>query len=86
MAELLIMNLKQLRNVNFEEKFINLLSKYAFRVAQDQDYLNVICKNKVWYLNEKIIHQQVSKADKKINRLRLNLPRLRYRQLLLRLL
>lgn len=51
-AGILIMNLKQLRNVNFEEKFINLLSKYAFRVAQDQDYLNVICKNKVWYLNE----------------------------------
>lgn len=51
-AGILIMNLKQLRNINFEEKFINLLSKYAFRVAQDQDYLNVICKNKVWYLNE----------------------------------
>lgn len=51
-AGILIMNLKQLRNFNFEEKFVDLLGKYTFRVAQDQDYLNVICKNRVWYLNE----------------------------------
>ena len=51
-AGILIMNLKQLRNFNFEEKFIDLLTKYTFKVAQDQDYLNVICKDKVWYLSE----------------------------------
>ena len=35
---------------NFEEQFVDLLAKYKF-VVQDQDYLNVICKNKVHYIN-----------------------------------
>lgn len=50
-AGILVMNLKQLREYNFEEKFVRLLSKYTFRVAQDQDYLNVICKDRVTYIN-----------------------------------
>ncbi len=50
-AGILVMNLKQLRDYHFEEKFVQLLSKYTFRVAQDQDYLNVICKDRVTYVN-----------------------------------
>ena len=46
-AGVLLMDLKQLREINFEEKFISLLSNVKFDVAQDQDYLNTICKNHV---------------------------------------
>lgn len=49
-AGVLIMNLDQFRKQNFEEQFVDLLAKYKF-VVQDQDYLNVICKNKVHYIN-----------------------------------
>ncbi len=50
-AGVLLMNLKEMRKFNFEEKFIDLLSKYTFNVAQDQDYLNVLTKNRVRYIN-----------------------------------
>lgn len=50
-AGILIMNFKALREFNFEEKFINLLNQIKFTVAQDQDYLNVICKDRVKYLD-----------------------------------
>lgn len=49
-AGVLIMNLKQFRLQNFEEQFVDLLAKYKF-IVQDQDYLNVICKGKVHYIN-----------------------------------
>ena len=49
-AGILLMNLRKFREENFYEKFKNLLLEYKFRVAQDQDYLNVICKNQVVYL------------------------------------
>ena len=51
-AGILLMNLKEMREWNFEEKFIELLGKYSFRVAQDQDYLNVICKGHVVFIDE----------------------------------
>lgn len=51
-AGILVMNLKKLREINFEDKFITLLTKVKFDVAQDQDYLNVICKNHVKYIDE----------------------------------
>lgn len=37
-AGILLMNLKEMRKWNFEDKFIKLLGTYSFRVAQDQDY------------------------------------------------
>lgn len=49
-AGVLLMNLAELREFKFEEKFISLLKQIKFSVAQDQDYLNVICKDKVQYL------------------------------------
>ncbi len=49
-AGVLLMNLKAFREYGFYEKFCALLKKYKFHVAQDQDYLNVICKDKVRYL------------------------------------
>ena len=50
-AGILLMNLKQMREEDFEGKFIDLLGKYSFRVAQDQDYLNVLTKDRVEYID-----------------------------------
>lgn len=49
-AGILLMNLKKFREEDFYEKFKDLLLEYKFRVAQDQDYLNVLCKDQVLYL------------------------------------
>jgi len=49
-AGVLVMNLKEMRRQGFEEQFIDLLAKYKF-VVQDQDYLNVMCKDQVHYIS-----------------------------------
>ena len=46
------MNLKELRKIKFEEKFIYLLEHVKYILAQDQDYFNRICKGRIKYLNE----------------------------------
>ncbi len=43
-AGMLLMNLKAFREQGIERKFIELIGKYTFRVTQDQDYLNYLCK------------------------------------------
>lgn len=50
-AGILLMNLKELREYKFQEKFLYLLEKIKFEVAQDQDYLNRICKGRVKLLD-----------------------------------
>lgn len=48
----LLMNLDKFREEKIEEKFLYLLDKYNFdTVAPDQDYLNVLCKDKVKYVD-----------------------------------
>ena len=49
-AGVLLMNLKAMREIHFERKVEKLVKKISFKVAQDQDLLNVICKDKVLYL------------------------------------
>lgn len=50
-AGILLMNLTEFRKEKIQDKFTYLLSKYNFdTVAPDQDYLNVLCKNRVKYL------------------------------------
>lgn len=46
-AGILLMNLDALRKSNFQEKFLYLLETVKFSVAQDQDYLNRLCKGRV---------------------------------------
>ena len=43
------MNLTALRAIRFNEKFCSVLRSYHFVVAPDQDVLNLICKDKVFY-------------------------------------
>jgi lipopolysaccharide biosynthesis glycosyltransferase len=49
-AGMLVINCKQWREHDVLGQFLVLIGYYNFVVAQDQDYLNVICKNKVHYL------------------------------------
>lgn len=49
-AGVILMNLTKFREEDFYGKFCDLLKKYKFCVAQDQDYLNVLCKDKVTYI------------------------------------
>ena len=49
-AGLLLINCDQFRKNNVLDQFCKLLHMYNFVVAQDQDYLNVICHNKVLWL------------------------------------
>lgn len=49
----LLMNLKEMRNAEIEKKFVYLLLKYNLdTIAPDQDYLNILCKDRVLYLPE----------------------------------
>ena len=50
-AGILLMNLKAFRRENFYEGFNRLLRLYKFSVAQDQDYLNVLCRGRVLYIS-----------------------------------
>ena len=49
-AGILLMNLKEMRKNHFYDRFIELLENRKFPVAQDQDYLNVLCKQRVRYI------------------------------------
>ncbi len=51
-AGMLLINCALFREEKVFEKFIELLSVYTFVVTQDEDYLNVICHNKVYWLND----------------------------------
>ncbi|MBQ7158389.1 MAG: glycosyltransferase family 8 protein [Treponema sp.] len=46
-AGVLLINAKLYREENIEMKFIDLLNSFTFRVTQDEDYLNVLCKGRV---------------------------------------
>ena len=46
-AGILLMNLDEMRKFEFQEKFLYLLEQIKFTVAQDQDYLNRLCKGRV---------------------------------------
>ena len=49
----LVMNLDQFRMQQIERKFVYLLSTYHFdTVCPDQDYLNVLCRDRVLYLDK----------------------------------
>ncbi len=49
-AGVLLMNLRRLREIDLEKVFLNLVDRVTFEVAQDQDYLNVICHDQVKYI------------------------------------
>ena len=46
-AGVILMNLKAFREENFYGQFAELLQKYHFTLIQDEDYLNVLCQDRV---------------------------------------
>ncbi len=49
----LLMNLEQFRLQEIEDKFVYLLNRYHFdTVCPDQDYLNVLCRDQVLFLDK----------------------------------
>ncbi|MBQ3235431.1 MAG: glycosyltransferase family 8 protein, partial [Clostridia bacterium] len=51
-AGILLINCKAFRENKVLSEFLRLLGVYPFVVTQDQDYLNVICKGKVFWLDQ----------------------------------
>jgi len=51
-AGMLLMNLEEMRKMHLEDEFVELLEEKAFRVTQDQDYLNVLCSDRALLVNQ----------------------------------
>ncbi|MBR6698197.1 MAG: 1-acyl-sn-glycerol-3-phosphate acyltransferase [Lachnospiraceae bacterium] len=51
-AGLLLINCKQFRDNSLLLRFIEMLDVYTFVVTQDEDYLNILCHNKVFWLEQ----------------------------------
>lgn len=51
-AGVLLINCKKFREENVLGQFVNLLSIYNFVVTQDEDYLNVICEDNVFWIDQ----------------------------------
>ncbi|MBO5374465.1 MAG: 1-acyl-sn-glycerol-3-phosphate acyltransferase, partial [Clostridia bacterium] len=52
-AGLMLINTKQFREKQVLKRFIYHLGEYNFVVTQDEDYLNLICKDHVYWLDQK---------------------------------
>ena len=52
-AGLLLINCRQFRQQKVLSRFVELLGVYNFAVTQDEDYLNVICKDWVFWLDQR---------------------------------
>lgn len=52
-AGVLLINSKAFRQKNVKQQFVKLLNTYTFVVAQDQDYLNILCQNRVLWIDSK---------------------------------
>ncbi|MGL4948760.1 MAG: glycosyltransferase family 8 protein [Anaeroplasmataceae bacterium] len=51
-AGILLMNAKLFRDEDVEQQFFDLLFEFTFYVVQDEDYLNVLCKDRVSYMSK----------------------------------
>lgn len=52
-AGVVLLNSELLRKEKLIEKFVELLNSYVFVVAQDQDYLNILCQDRILWVNSK---------------------------------
>ncbi|MCR4727090.1 MAG: 1-acyl-sn-glycerol-3-phosphate acyltransferase [Lachnospiraceae bacterium] len=50
-AGVVLINCERFRKDHMLKQFIKLLGNYTFVVAQDQDYLNILCKDRVLWLD-----------------------------------
>ena len=59
----LLINCRAFRENRLLEKFMKLLSEYDFVVTQDEDYLNVLCKDRVLWLDQRWNSETYCKLD-----------------------
>lgn len=52
-AGVLLINCKRFREKSLTDRFIDLLGEYDFKVTQDEDYLNVLCRDRVLWLDQR---------------------------------
>ena len=52
-AGIMLINSKKFREKQVLKRFLKYLSEYNFIVTQDEDYLNLICKDHVYWLDQK---------------------------------
>ncbi len=52
-AGVVLINCQQFRKKRVEKQFYDLLETYSFVVAQDQDYLNILCQNKILWIDSR---------------------------------
>lgn len=63
-AGVVLINSRQFRRQKVQSQFIELLNMYSFVVAQDQDYLNIICQDKVLWIDSKWNVQMSEKEER----------------------
>ena len=52
-AGVLLINCRKFREKALADRFIDLLGEYDFKVTQDEDYLNVLCRDRVLWLDQR---------------------------------
>lgn len=75
-AGVVLINCEEFRKKNILKQFVDLLGTYTFVVAQDQDYLNILCKDNVLWLDPRWNVQMIGEApceDDKIKLVHYNL-------------
>ena len=65
----LLMNLAQWRDHKVLYRFMNQLQQYDFVVTQDEDYLNLICKDHVLFLDQKWNFETMFEAPCPVDRI-----------------
>ena len=72
-AGILLMNFKKMREIHFSTKVIDLLNTYEFKVAQDQDILNILTYLDVKYFDTSWNQMPIGKRNMKPNLVHFNL-------------
>lgn len=70
-AGILLMNLDEFRKFDFQDKFLYLLETIKFTVAQDQDYLNRLCKGKVKIIDKGWDRMPIATDDYPIEKIKI---------------
>ena len=52
-AGMILINCEQFRKYDVRDQFVKALNVYNFVVTQDEDYLNLICKDRVYWLDQR---------------------------------
>ncbi len=63
-AGVLVINSKQFRRQNILQKFVDLINEYTFVVTQDEDYLNIICQDKILWIDKRWNYQTSDPVDR----------------------